>query len=46
MGHRLLPVTQKIGDGLYVNLGDWITHQTYGLLEDGEMTLQTWSDRS
>lgn len=46
MGHRHLPVAERIGTGLYVNLGDWITHRTYGLFEDGDMTLQTWSDRS
>lgn len=46
MGHRHLPIAQKVGDGLYINLGDWITHRTYGLFEAGEMTLQTWGDRS
>jgi UDP-2,3-diacylglucosamine hydrolase len=46
MGHRHLPVCERIDEGLYVNLGDWIQHRTFGLFEDGNMTLQTWSDRS
>lgn len=43
MGHRHRPDLQMIGKGTYVNLGDWITYNTYGELVGGIMTLKTWS---
>ncbi|MEK6572634.1 MAG: UDP-2,3-diacylglucosamine diphosphatase, partial [Bacteroidota bacterium] len=30
MGHNHQPVYENVGDGFYVNLGDWISHYTYG----------------
>jgi len=42
MGHRHVPLCEKIGTGTYVNLGDWITHNTYGVLADGEISLAAW----
>jgi hypothetical protein len=30
---------------VYINLGDWITHFTYGSLNTFGMRLETWSDR-
>jgi UDP-2,3-diacylglucosamine hydrolase len=42
MGHRHLPVFTKVKNGVYVNLGDWITHQTYAILEDGELKFNRW----
>jgi UDP-2,3-diacylglucosamine hydrolase len=42
MGHRHKPHLEKIGKGMYVNLGDWITYNTYGKLTRGKMTLETW----
>jgi UDP-2,3-diacylglucosamine hydrolase len=42
MGHRHQPRLQPIGSGVYVNLGDWITCHSYGVLQDGSITLQTW----
>jgi UDP-2,3-diacylglucosamine hydrolase len=44
MGHRHAPVLQEIGGGVYVNLGDWISHRTYGELSEGTMKLRTWND--
>jgi len=42
MGHRHKPHHEKIGKGVYVNLGDWITYNSYGKLARGRMTLETW----
>jgi len=42
MGHRHVPLLERIGDGTYVNLGDWITHNTYAVLADGEISLREW----
>ena len=43
MGHRHTPELVVMGEGTYVNLGDWITHRTYGVLRDGVITLQRWN---
>jgi UDP-2,3-diacylglucosamine hydrolase len=43
MGHRHRPLLKKLGAGLYVNLGDWITYNSYGRLQNGEMALLTWN---
>jgi UDP-2,3-diacylglucosamine hydrolase len=42
MGHRHRPLLRRMEGGVYVNLGDWITYNTYGRLLDGEMALLTW----
>lgn len=42
MGHRHQPLFKTIQHGTYINLGDWITHRTYGELSGGMMTLKTW----
>ena len=39
MGHRHLPMREQIGDGLYINLGDWIRHYTYAVFSDGDISL-------
>jgi len=40
-GHRHLPIDHKIGmKSKYINLGDWIDHNTYAVLEENELTLQ------
>jgi len=44
MGHRHQPDLRVIDRGVYVNLGDWISHYTYGELSGGVMTLKTWKD--
>ncbi len=43
MGHRHRPHIEQIGKGTYVNLGDWITYHTYGVLQNGTITLETWN---
>lgn len=42
MGHRHVPRAEAIGGGTYANLGDWISHNTYGRLENGGFSLLTW----
>ncbi len=42
MGHRHKPHHEKIGKGVYVNLGDWITYHTYATLRRGSIALETW----
>ena len=39
-GHTHRPTLQHRGDKVYVNLGDWLRHDTYGVLRDGTMTLE------
>jgi UDP-2,3-diacylglucosamine hydrolase len=41
MGHRHLPRLEFIGTGVYLNLGDWISHFTYAVCRDGEIALHT-----
>lgn len=43
MGHRHKPSLIPIGNGVYVNLGDWIDHRTYAELSNGSIELKTWS---
>jgi UDP-2,3-diacylglucosamine hydrolase len=45
MGHRHKPNLQKIENGIYINLGDWITFNSYGELTKGVMTLKTWNSK-
>ncbi len=42
MGHRHRPVIRQLGKGTYINLGDWIEHNTFAELEGGCITLKTW----
>jgi len=40
-GHRHLPMVIDLDKGSkYINLGDWISHFTYAVLENGEMKLK------
>ena len=40
-GHRHLPIEHKIGDkSRYINLGDWISHNTYAVLEKGQLKMK------
>ena len=40
-GHRHLPIEHKIGDkSIYLNLGDWISHNSYAVLEKGQLKLK------
>jgi UDP-2,3-diacylglucosamine hydrolase len=42
MGHRHEPTVIHINNGLYINLGDWITHYTYCEMTDGIPVLKKW----
>lgn len=42
-GHRHFPVDITIGEKTrYINLGDWITHFTYGVLDENTFELKTY----
>lgn len=42
MGHRHVPVREEIGGGVYVNLGDWIEHNSYAEFDGTTISLNTW----
>lgn len=42
MGHRHQSRLERIGNGVYVNLGDWITYHSYAVLQNGAISLRTW----
>lgn len=42
LGHSHYPSLRSFGPKTYLNIGDWITHFTYGRLRDGILTLQVW----
>ena len=42
-GHRHLPLEISLKDkSLYINLGDWITHYTYGVFDGKNLSLKQW----
>ena len=41
-GHSHVPFIDNREDGTMVLLGDWISHFTYVMLENGNFTLNTW----
>ena len=42
-GHRHYPILESLEkDSQYINLGDWITHFTYGSFDGVQMKLQKW----
>ncbi|MBE51158.1 MAG: UDP-2,3-diacylglucosamine hydrolase [Flavobacteriales bacterium] len=44
LGHRHLPLDIEIGKTCrYINTGDWITHNSYAILKDGEIQLENFS---
>ena len=43
MGHRHKPRRVQIDHGVYLNLGDWITYNTYAELSDGIVQLKAWN---
>ena len=45
-GHRHLPMEIKVGDNsTYFNLGDWISHYTYGVFDGEKFELKTFTAR-
>jgi UDP-2,3-diacylglucosamine hydrolase len=44
-GHRHLPIEHQVGQSCtYFNLGDWINHSTYAVLEDSTIKLVKFED--
>ena len=42
-GHRHLPMEIKLNEkSTYINLGDWITHFTYGEFDGKKVALKKW----
>lgn len=43
-GHRHLPIDHALSNGRsrYVNLGDWLEHQTYAVFDGDTLGLRTW----
>lgn len=46
MGHDHKPKQERIGTGTYVNLGDWISHFTYGVFDGKGLRLEKWNRSS
>jgi UDP-2,3-diacylglucosamine hydrolase len=44
MGHTHRPVEHREDSHTYINLGDWITHFTYGLHDGSRLSLLHWSE--
>ncbi len=44
-GHSHKPMIIEYKSGIYANSGDWVKHQTYLVLEDGNLKLQTYKER-
>jgi UDP-2,3-diacylglucosamine hydrolase len=42
MGHRHIPTFENIGNGIYINLGDWIDDNTYAEFDGTTIELKTW----
>ena len=42
LGHRHQPVCRELEKGVYINLGDWIEHNSFAHLEDGRIELRFW----
>ncbi|MGD0338766.1 MAG: UDP-2,3-diacylglucosamine diphosphatase [Bacteroidota bacterium] len=42
MGHRHIPLYHIMEKGVYVNLGDWMVHNSYAVFDETELHLKTW----
>ncbi len=46
-GHRHLPISFNLpGGSKYINLGDWLTHQSYGKMENGDLQLAFYENEN
>lgn len=46
-GHRHIPIQEKIGDSAEILiLGDWISHFSYAVFEDGKMSLKYFNNEA
>ncbi len=46
LGHIHEPVLERIGEGYYLNPGDWLKNFTYGIIEGEEVRLARWGEDS
>lgn len=44
LGHSHVPELRKMNGGTYVNIGDWLTHFTYGVIRDGVASLEVFAE--
>ncbi len=44
MGHDHMPEQLTVDKRHYINLGDWITHNTYALFDGNDVTLEYWNE--
>ncbi len=42
LGHTHRPFEKRVGKKVYLNLGDWMTHFSYGQLDGGQLSLKWW----
>ena len=42
VGHSHQPERTTFGDGVYLNIGDWSEHFTYGFIDGPEIRLERW----
>jgi hypothetical protein len=40
MAHSHVPEVRRLGRGVYVNIGDWLTSFTYGVIRNGVVSLE------
>jgi len=45
LGHSHVPEVRQLGNGVYLNVGDWLTHFTYGVIRDGVPSLEVFDGR-
>jgi UDP-2,3-diacylglucosamine hydrolase len=45
LGHSHYPILRHFGEKIYLNIGDWITHFTYGVLQEGKLALEKWEQK-
>lgn len=44
-GHRHLPIDIQLSENSrYINLGDWISHYTYAVFDEGQLVLKSYKD--
>jgi len=44
VGHSHQPELSSFGKGIYLNIGDWSEHFTYGMVKDGDVRLMKWEE--
>jgi UDP-2,3-diacylglucosamine hydrolase len=44
LGHVHVPALEQVGAGYYLNLGDWMTHFTYGVMDAQGVELKRMTD--